>query len=266
MSDTPYSLAELCIAAAAEAWRDDGEVLATGITLIPRLAASLAKLTFNPALMMTDGENYLVAEPAPVGPRNGYVPKVEGWAPYARTFDNLWGGKRHAMVAPTQIDRFGQTNISTIGDRARPKAALLGARGYPGNSISHPNSYFIPAHNTRAFVEGEVDFVCSVGYQPRRWPDGKKPPGLDLRLIVTDLAVLDFEGPDHAIRVRSLHPGVSFDEVQDNTGFPIVRPAAIPETAAPTPEQLALIRQRLDPHGLRAGIFKGDPTGDRRAA
>ena len=64
---TDYSLAELCITAAAETWRHDGELLATGITLIPRLAAGLAKLTINPALMMTDAECYFVSEPVPVG-------------------------------------------------------------------------------------------------------------------------------------------------------------------------------------------------------
>ena len=58
-----YTLAELCICAAAEAWRGAGEVLATGITLIPRLAAGLARLTVTPELMMTDGECYLTAEP-----------------------------------------------------------------------------------------------------------------------------------------------------------------------------------------------------------
>jgi len=263
---TDFTLAELCVAACAEAWRDDGEVLATGITLIPRLAAGLAKLTFNPALMMTDAEVYLVNEPVPVGPRGDYRIRPEGWMSYARTFDNIYGGKRHALVAPVQIDRFGQTNISTIGDRARPKAALLGVRGYPGNSISHANSYFVPSHDARAFVAGEVDFVCSVGYNPARWPGGRKPPHLDLRLIVTNLAVLDFQGRDHAIRVRSLHPGVTFDEVQAATGFPLERPAEIPATPAPAADQLRLIREVLDPHGLRAGVFKGDPPGVRTPA
>jgi glutaconate CoA-transferase subunit B len=261
-----YSLAELCIVAAAEAWRHDGEVLATGFTPVPRIAAGLAKLTFNDALMMTDGENSFVAEPVPLGPRNGYLPKIEGWAPYARTFDNVWGGKRHAFVAPTQIDRFGQSNISTIGDRAKPKVALLGARGFPGNSIHHPNSFFLPSHNNRALVAGEVDFVCSAGYNPVRWPNGRKPLGLDLRLIVTDLAVLDFMGSDNTIRVRSLHPGVSFADVQENTGFPLAGGASAATTPAPTEEQLIIIRERLDPHGLRKTVFKGDPPGDRGKA
>jgi len=258
-----YSLAELCIVAAAEAWRHDGEVLATGFTPVPRIAAGLARLTFNDGLMVTDGENYFVAEPVPLGPRNGYAPVIEGWAPYARTFDNLWGGRRHAFVAPTQIDRFGQTNISTIGDRAHPKVALLGARGFPGNSVHHPNSFFFPSHNNRAFVAGEVDFVCSAGYNPARWPHRRKPLGLDLRLIVSDLAVLDFNGPGNAIRVASLHPGVTFAEVQQNTGFPLAGSGEAVTTPVPTEEQLSIIRERLDPHGLRKTVFKGDPPGDR---
>jgi glutaconate CoA-transferase subunit B len=259
---TDTTLAELLITACADVWRDDPEWLATGITPIPRIAASLAKLSFNPALMITDAENMFLEEPAPLGPRD-ITPTVEGWAPYARTFDNLWGGRRHALVAPVQIDRFGQTNISVIGDHAAPKAALLGARGFPGNSINHPNSYFIPQHSRRSLVEGEVDFVCSVGYNPARWLDGRKPVGLDLRRIITNLCVLDFGGADHAVRLVSLHPGVSMDEVRDNSGFDIlVEPGSSVTTPMPTADALAIIR-RVDPHNVRATILKGNPPAVR---
>jgi len=261
---TAYTLSELCITAASEAWRNDGEVLATGIGLVPRLAASVAKLTFNPALLMTDAEAYLVAEPVPVGPRNGYQPVVEGWMPFSRVFDLLWGGRRHAMVGPVQVDRYGQSNISIVGDYAKPKAALLGVRGFPGNSINHANSMFVPNHTTRSFVAGEVDMVGGVGYNPARWPDGKKPFGFEIRLIVTELAVLDFTGPNYQMSVRSLHPGVTFEEVQDNTGFPLFRPTEIAVTPAPSAHTLQLIRERLDPHNLRAEVFKGNPPGERK--
>lgn len=266
MTSPDYSLAELLICACAETWRGDGELMATGITPVPRIASGLAKLTFSPDILITDAECWFIDEPVPLGPRDVAEMKIEGWAPYARTFDILWTGKRHAMVAPTMIDRFGQTNISVLGDHAKPKTAWLGARGFPGNKIHHPNSFFFPVHNTRSFVSGEVDFVCSPGYNPARWPSGKKPPFLDLRLIVTNLAVMDFGGPENAIRVVSLHPGVTFEQVQDNTGFALVRPDSIPVTPAPTDAQLTLIRERLDPNGVRKAIFKGDPPGDRRAA
>ena len=261
-----YSLAELVITAASEAWRHDGEVLATGIGVVPRLAAGLAKLTCNPHLMMTDGEYQLVEEPVPLGDRGDYVVRPEGWMPYERTFSLLWSGRRHAMVGPVQTDRFGQTNISSIGPHAKPKAALLGARGFPGNTVHHPNSMFVPTHNTRSFVAGEVDFVAGAGYNPARWPQGRKPIGLDLRLVVTDLAVLDFGGPDHQMRVVSLHPGIRLAQVQENTGFPLAQADTLATTPAPTQEQLYLIRTRLDPHGVRRTVFKVDPPGTRQAA
>ena len=98
MTDTTYSLAELLICAASECWRDDGEVLATGIGVIPRLAASLAMLSSNRELLMTDSEAFMVAEPVPLGARNGYEPKCDSWMGFSRIFDNVWGGRRHALA------------------------------------------------------------------------------------------------------------------------------------------------------------------------
>ena len=260
------TLAEVCICCAAEAFRGDGEVLATSIGLVPRLGAGLAKLTFEPGLMITDGEAYQVAEPVPVGPRGGYKPKIEGLMTYQRVFDLIYKGKRHAMVTPVQVDRFGQTNISVIGDYQRPKTALLGVRGYPGNTVSNANSMFLPSHSKRSLVAGEVDMVGGIGYNPARWPGGVKPRFLDLRRIVTNLAVMDFQGPGNAIRVISLHPGVGLDEVRDNTGFELAVMDGVAATPLPTGEQLRLIRQRLDPHDLRAGAIPGNPPGVREPA
>ena len=255
-----FSLAELCICASAEAFRGDGESMVTSIGLVPRLAASLAKATFEPGLMMTEGEAFLVSEPVPVGPRGDYKPKIEGLMTYERVFDIIARGKRHAMVAPVQVDRFGQMNISIVGDYDRPKTALLGVRGYPGNTILNSNSMFVPNHDVRTFVDGEVDMVGGIGYNPDRWPGGKKPPFLDLRRIVSNLAVMDFGGDSNSIRVVSLHPGVTFEQVQENTGFPLTQIADLVETSEPTDDQLVVI-DRLDPHNLRSTIFKDNPPG-----
>ena len=164
-NNTDFTLAELMIVAASEAWRGDGEVLASGIGVIPRLGASLAKLTYAPELLMTDSECFLVEEPIPLGPRGDYVPKYSGYMSFERVFECVWGGRRHAMIGPTQIDRFGQTNLSVVGDYKKPKAAILGVRGLPGNSINHRNSFFVPSHNSRVFVSGEVDMVSGVGFR-----------------------------------------------------------------------------------------------------
>ena len=250
-----FSLVDRIICAASGAWKDDGEVLATGIGIVPRLAASISMLSSNPDLMMTDSEAWLVQEPVPVGPRNGYEIKREGWMGFTRIFDNVWSGKRHAMVGPTQIDRFGQANISMIGkDYDKPRTMMLGVRGFPGNSISHANSFFVPNHSTKVFVDGEVDMVASVGYNPARLARGWSLDDIDVRMVFTNLAVLDFGGPERQLQVVSLHPGVTAEQVQEATGFALHIPANVPETAAPTEAQLALLA-RMDPHNLRASVL-----------
>lgn len=259
-----FSLAELMVVAASEVWRGNGEVLASGIGVIPRLGASLAKLTHSPELLMTDSECFLVEDPIPLGPRGDYVPKYSGCMSFERVFECVWGGRRHAMIGPTQIDRWGQTNLSVVGDYHKPKAAILGVRGLPGNSINHINSFFVPAHSKRVFVAGEVDMVSGVGFNPARWEPGMRRDLMDIRRVITNLCVLDFEGPERAVRVRSLHPGVSFDEVQDNTGFPLLKAPELGETPHPTAAQLAIIR-RLDPHDYRAAQIKDNPPGIRAA-
>jgi len=245
------ALIDLLICAASDAWKNDGEVLATGITVIPRLAASLAMLTTNKDLLMTDSEAWIVSEPVPVGPRGNYQVKRETWMGFARIFDNVWGGKRHAMIGPTQMDRFGQANLSCVGGTyQKPKSQMLGVRGLPGNSINHANSFFVPNHNKKVLVEGECDMVSSIGYNPARLPKGYTLNDIDIRWIVTNLCVLDFNGPKKQANIHSLHPGVTAAQVQENTGFAVHVSANIPTTASPTAAQLALINT-LDPHNTR---------------
>ena len=249
------TLAELCIVAVAEAFRTDREIIGTGIGPVPRLGVGLAKMTHSPGLMMTDGEAYLVEQPVPLGPRDYDDRKPAGYLPFSRFFDSaVWTGRRHAMVTPTQIDRFGQTNLSALGGtHDQPKTQMLGARGFPGNSIYHPNSMFIPTHSKRVFVTGEVDRVSSPGYNPARRLAGGNYSGLELKRIITNLCVMDFGGPDNAVRVVSLHPGVSFTQVQDNTGFDLID-AVEGATTLPTDDQLASIA-KLDPHGIRDKVL-----------
>jgi glutaconate CoA-transferase subunit B len=259
-----YSLAELMICAASEAFRNDGEVLATGIGLIPRLAASLSMKTSNQDLMMTDSEAYVLSEPNPVGGRpDDFVQKNETWMGFSRIFDNVWSGKRHAMVGPTQIDQYGQANISALGGTyEQPKVQMLGVRGFPGNSISHGNSFFVPSHNSRVFVKDECDMVASIGYNPARLPKGYSLDDVDIRLVITDLCVMDWKGPNHQLQLLSLHPGITVEQVLENTGFDVHVPDDVKITAAPTDAQLDVIRA-LDPHNLRSKQLKDNPPGDR---
>ncbi len=110
---------------------------------------------------------------------------MEGWLPYAKVFTMVAAGRRHVMMGAAQIDRHGNQNISCIGDWQRPKAQLLGVRGAPGNTVNHAVSYWVPRHSRRVFVE-KVDMVSGVGYDRN---------AKDLRVVVTNLAVLDFQTP-----------------------------------------------------------------------
>jgi glutaconate CoA-transferase subunit B len=261
MSD--YSLAELMTVAMSRILDNEGEVLATGIGLLPRLAASLAMSTTNPDLLMTDSQSFVLSQPNPVSGLASHGAQAnENFMGFARIFDNVWSGRRHALVGPSQIDRFGQANISALGDYQQPKVQLLGVRGFPGNSISHANSFFVPAHSRRVFVEGECDVVCTVGYNQDRLPRGYALEDIDVRQVVTNLCVFDFGGPDYQARLLSLHPGVSVEEVLDNTGFALEIAGDIRETEGPTAEQLAIMAD-LDPMGLRAKQLKDNPPGRR---
>jgi acyl CoA:acetate/3-ketoacid CoA transferase beta subunit len=221
-------------------------ILASPMGLIPALGARLAQLTFSPRLLLTDGEAHLLA---PDGDGDdGRV--TEGWLPYRSVFTMVAAGRRHVMMGAAQIDRFGNQNISCIGDWAQPRAQLLGVRGAPGNTINHPVSYWVPRHSLRVFVE-RVDMVSGVGYDRAAALGPRAARFHQLGVIVTNLAVLDFQTGDHAMRLRSVHPGVTTDDVTAATGFQLAVPDEVPATRLPTPEELALIRGRLDPSGLR---------------
>jgi acyl CoA:acetate/3-ketoacid CoA transferase beta subunit len=238
---------EVCVVACAEAWRGDGAILASPIGIVPMIAARLARETFSPDLLITDGEASLIAGALPLGEGDGGK-VVEGWLPFRSVFDLAWAGRRHVMMGATQIDRSGNQNISCIGDWQRPKVQLLGARGAPGNTVNHTTSYWIGNHSPRVFVE-EVDFVSGIGY--RRAAESGVTEYHEIRRVVTNKAVLDFETADHAMRIRSLHPGVDIGDVQAGTGFELAIADDVDETRMPTDDELRLIRDVFDPQGLR---------------
>ena len=239
--------AEVCVVAVAECFRGDGELLANPIGAIPMIGGRLARATFEPDLAMTDGEATLVANDRAVVPPDERV--IEYWNPYRSMFDWVWSGRRHVMMGALQVDRYGNQNLAAIGDYGRPTVQLLGYRGAPGNSINDPTSYWVPNHGPRVFVE-KVDTVTGIGWD-RASALGPAARFVDVRRVVSNLAVFDFETPDRRMRLRSVHPGVGVEEVLAATGFELVVLADVPESRLPTPEELRLIREVIDPEGAR---------------
>ncbi len=239
--------AEVCAVACAEVWRGAGEILASPIGMVPQVGARLARATFEPALLLTDGEARLAAGVWPLGEAPS---AYEGWMPYRAIFDLVWTGRRHVMMMPSQIDRHGNANISYIGgDFRKPDVQLLGVRGAPGNTVNHPTSYWLPRHSTRALVP-RVDMVAGVGNDAAAAAGPGASRFHDLHRLVTSLGVFDWGGPEGTMRILSLHPGVEREEVVAATGFELPD-SDVPETRLPTDEELRLIREEIDPRGVR---------------
>ena len=248
MSDA--TRAEVCIVACADAFRGDGEIIANPIGTIPIIGGRLARATFEPDLLLTDGEALFVANDLPVGV--GGAPKViEAWNPYRTMLEITWSGRRHVMMGATQIDRFGNQNIAGIGPLDAPKVQLLGFRGAPGNTINDPTSYWIPNHSPKVFVP-QVDVVTGIGYDRAAELGPRAARFHRIPRVVSNLGVFDFETSAHTMRLRSLHPGVTVDDVVAATGFELAVPEDVPESRSPTAEESALIRDVLDPNDLRS--------------
>ena len=240
--------ADVCVVAIADAFRGDGEIMANPIGNVPMIGGRVAREVFEHDLLMTDGFALLVANALPVGVDDA-AKVVESWNPYRTMFDVVWSGRRHVVMGASQIDPYGNQNFAFIGAWDRPKSQLLGMRGAPGNTVQHTTSYWIPNHTTRVFV-GKVDVVSGVGYDRAAKLGAFVRAHHEIRRVVTNLAVLDFATPEHRMRLASVHPGVTVDEVVAATGFELVVDGEVSESRVPTAEELEVI-ERIDPKGLR---------------
>jgi acyl CoA:acetate/3-ketoacid CoA transferase beta subunit len=237
--------AEVCAVACAEIFRDAGEIMASPMATVPLIGARLAKLTFSPDLLLTDGEARILADT----PAIGRVGALEGWMPFGRVFETLAWGRRHVVMGANQIDRYGNQNLSAFGPLQHPTRQMFGVRGAPGNTINHPTSYWVGAHSSRVFCES-VDIVSGIGWDK---VDESNPAFrfFNVFQVVTNLGVFDFGGPQHQMRAVSLHPGVTAAEVAENTSFEVHGLAEAPETRPPDDDELQLIREVIDPKSLR---------------
>jgi glutaconate CoA-transferase subunit B len=158
---------------------------------------------------------------------------------------------RHAFdvsfSSGAQIDRYGNLNITAIGDYRRPKVRLVGSLAQPEHLAFVRRPIIIMDLGRRSFVE-KVDFITSVGHY--RGGTSRTDMGLDAGgpvLVVTDKALFDFDPTTKEMRLASVHPGVTVDEVLDLMGFQPKIEGDVPVTAAPTAEELREIREIIDP-------------------
>jgi glutaconate CoA-transferase subunit B len=157
------------------------------------------------------------------------------------------------VVSALQIDRFGNSNLIGLGDdHKRMRLRGPGSIGSVSSTAYCDRFYITPPRHTKDIFVERCDFVSSVG-----WGEGGADarerlglPGGGPVLCVTPLCVFDFEEDTKRMRLRSVHPGHSVEEVVENTGFEVVIPTDVPETEEPRPEELELLRTIVDTEGL----------------
>jgi glutaconate CoA-transferase subunit B len=246
---------EMMTVAAARVLRD-GAVCFVGIGL-PSTAANLARRTHAPNLV-------LVYESGTLGAKPGTLPLSIGDGVLADTADavvsvpevfNYWlqpGRVDVGFLGAAQLDRYANINTTIVGDDyLNPRVRLPGAGGAPEIAASCREVVVVVRQSRRAFVE-RVDFVTSVGYG--KGPGDRERLGLRGRgpsMVITDLGVLEPDPATCELTLTRRHPGVTVDRVRDATGWDLAVAAELCDTAPPTAEELAALRELEATKGQR---------------
>ncbi|HMQ29638.1 MAG TPA: CoA-transferase [Chloroflexaceae bacterium] len=248
-----YSASEMMITAAARALAGARTVF-VGVGL-PNIACNLARRTVAADLELIYEAGVYGARPARLPLSIGDPTLVTGATAVVSQADlfglYLQGGLVDvALLGGAQIDRFGNLNTTVIGDYARPKVRLPGSGGACEIATSAGRTLMIMRLKRRAFVR-RLDFLTSPGHLDGG--DSRERlglPGGGPSLVITDLALFDFDNPEREMQLVATHPGVSVDRVRAEVGWDLRLAPAVGATEPPTDEELHLMRAELDPAGL----------------
>lgn len=245
---------DLMVFAMAAEISDHDTVLHGVASPLPVLAMALARRTHAPNMAYVSGAEGVDPQIERIYPSSFDPRHTRGSVAYFglhEAFDLAQRGELHVMyLGAAQIDRHGNTNLSVIGDPERPTVQLPGGAASAFLMPITPKVViWVSRHSPRTFV-GKVDFVTGQGY------DNRAPEQRRNRLkVVTNLAVLSFDNDERRMQLDSVHPGVSVEDVQRQTGFPLLLPPeGVCTTPSPGPEVLAIINE-LDPDRLRWSEF-----------
>jgi glutaconate CoA-transferase, subunit B len=255
MSDSAFSKSEMMIVAAARELAGQ-QVCFVGVGL-PNIAVNLAKRTVTPDLELVYEAGVFGARPARLPLSIGDPTIVTGATSVVSMYElfsfYLQGGLIDVgFLGAAQIDRFGNINTTVIGDYDAPTTRLPGSGGACEIAINAREVFVIMRQSKRSFVE-KIDFRTSAGNlggaaDSERIRREQGWLGRGPSVVVTDLGIWHFDDGGE-MRLDSLHPGVTVDELRAATGW---APNLSPELGVsplPTPEELRLIREELDSGG-----------------
>lgn len=248
-----YSASEMMIVAASRALAGARTVF-VGVGL-PNIACNLARRTVAAELELIYEAGVYGARPARLPLSIGDPTLVTGATSVISQADlfglYLQGGLVDvALLGGAQIDRFGNLNTTVIGDYARPKVRLPGSGGACEIATSAKRTFMIMRLKRRAFVK-KLDFLTSPGHL--EGGDSRARLGLSgggPALVITDLALFDFANPEREMQLVAVHPGVSVEQVRAEVAWELRLAPAVQATAAPSDEELRLMRAELDPEGM----------------
>jgi len=258
-----YSVDELMITVLADQFHN-GEQTTNGMaSFLPVAAFMLARMTHAPDLVWLASSGGLEPRPERIPASTLEAPLWRDSIMYLDQYTDFWNFVLNGRwitkfcVGAAQLDRFGNANNSVIGkDYHAPKVRLPGTAGLADMaSIGKKLYYWNPNHSKRSMVE-KVDYISAAGFLDGG--DARARLGLSggPELVVSNLAVMDFEPESKRMRLQSVHPGISPEKVQEETGFELLMPqGAVPETKPPTRAQVHLIREKIDPDEMRKREF-----------
>ena len=252
-----YSLREFLAFSGAKVLEDKKSVfVGTGL---PIIAAALAQKTHAPNLL-------IVFEAGGIGP---WLPELAISVGESRTFHRAvaassmhdvmslsqCGYVDYGFLGAAQMDMFGNINTTVIGDHDSPQARLPGSGGANDvASFSQRLIIIIAAQSKRTFVE-KLDFLTTPGYLDG--PGGREraglPQGTGPYRLITQLGIYGFDDETKRVKLLSLHPGVTVEEVVENSGFDIIIPDRIEVSPEPADEDLRILREEIDPAGIVLG-------------
>ncbi len=245
-----YNSIELMICITAR-MLEDGAAVAVG-TGIPCAAAALAQKMYAPNLLMVFEIGgiapLLPSMPISVGDSNTIYKAIQTIS-MPKTMEMIQRGLiDYALLGGAQIDMYGNINSTVIGNHDKPTVRFTGSGGANDFASMAWRTIMVVPHSPRRFVS-KVDFITSPGYLtgPGAREKAGLPAGTGPYKVITNLCIMGFDGENKKMTLESIHPGITLEDVQKNTGFELLIKQKPAVTEPPTEEELMVLRQEVDP-------------------